>query len=77
MLYILLVLHLDLCTIQDLCNTYYLVCIKEGDKCKMPNPLLGQLEYLFIPFGFINFPGLVQALVNNLLRKMLDGLVLL
>lgn len=77
MLYILSLFHLDLCTILDLCNTYYVVCIKEGDKWKMPNPLLGQLEYLFMPFGLINFPDLVQALVNNLLRNMLDRLVLL
>lgn len=57
----------------DLGNAYHLIPIKEGDEWKTDfNTPLGHYEYLIMPFGLINAPAVFQALVNNVLRDMLN-----
>lgn len=57
----------------DLCNTYHLVHIRAGDEWKMPfNTPLGQFEYWVLPFGLLNAPAVFRALVNDILRDMLN-----
>ena len=57
----------------DLRNAYHLVRIKEGDEWKTAfNTHLGHFEYLVMPFGLTNAPAVFQALVNDVLRDMLD-----
>ncbi|KAI2650569.1 Transposon Ty3-I Gag-Pol polyprotein [Labeo rohita] len=60
----------------DLCNAYHLVRIKEGDEWKTAfNTPLGHFEYQVLPFGLVNAPAVFQALVNDVLRDMLNILV--
>uniref|UniRef100_A0AAY4DCC8 ribonuclease H n=1 Tax=Denticeps clupeoides TaxID=299321 RepID=A0AAY4DCC8_9TELE len=60
----------------DLRNAYHLVRIREGDEWKTgfitPS---GHYEYLVMPFGLSNSPAAFQALVNDVLRDMLDQFV--
>ena len=57
----------------DLCNAYHLVRIREGDEWKTAfNTPTGHYEYLVMPFGLTNAPAVFQALVNDVLRDMLD-----
>ncbi len=57
----------------DLHNVYHLVRIKEGDEWKTAfNTPLGHFEYRVIPFGLVNAPAVFQALVNDVLRDMLN-----
>lgn len=57
----------------DLRNAYYLVRMREGDEWKTAfNTHLGQFEYLVMPFGLANAPAVFQALVNDVLRDMLN-----
>ncbi len=54
-------------------NTYHLVRIREGDEWKTVfNTPMGHYEYLVMPFGLTNAPVVFQALVNDLLRDMLN-----
>lgn len=47
--------------------------IREGDEWKMAfNTPLGHFEYLVMPFGLTNAPTVFQALVNDVLRDMLN-----
>ena len=60
----------------DLRNAYHLVRIKEGDEWKTAfNTHLGHFEYRVMPFGLTNAPAVFQALVNDVLRDMLDVFV--
>ena len=60
----------------DLRNAYHLVRIKEGDEWKTAfNTHLGHFEYLVMPFGLTNAPAVFQALVNDMLRDMLNRFV--
>ena len=60
----------------DLRNAYYLVRIREGDEWKTAfNTHLGHFEYLVMPFGLTNAPAVFQALINDVLRDMLNHFV--
>lgn len=56
----------------DLRNAYNLVRIWEGDKWKTAS---GHYKYLVMPFSLTNAPAVFQALVNDVLRNMLNRLV--
>ncbi|KAL2080706.1 hypothetical protein ACEWY4_024499 [Coilia grayii] len=60
----------------DLRNAYHLVRIREGDEWKTAfNTQSGHYEYLVLPFGLTNAPAVFQALVNDVLRDMLNRFV--
>ena len=60
----------------DLRNAYHLVRIREGDQWKTAfNTHLGHFEYLVMPFGLTNAPVVFQALVNDILRDMINKFV--
>lgn len=60
----------------DLRNAYHLVRIREGDEWKTAfNTPLGHFEYLVMPVGLCNVPAVFQALVNDVLRDMLNRFV--
>ncbi len=60
----------------ELCNTYHLVCIREGDEWKTAfNTPRGHFEYLVMPFGLSNAPAVFQALVNDVLRDIVDQFI--
>lgn len=60
----------------DLRNAYHLVRIKEGDECKTAfNTPLGHFEYRVLPFGLVNAPAVFQALINDVLRDILNVFV--
>ncbi|KAG1974134.1 retrotransposable element [Pimephales promelas] len=57
----------------DLCNAYHLVHIRRGDEWKTAfNTPLGHFEYRVLPFGLVNAPAVFQALINDVLRDMLN-----
>lgn len=57
----------------DLRNAYHLVRIREGDEWKTAfNTPLGHFEYRVLPFGLVNAPAVFQALINDVLRDMLN-----
>ena len=60
----------------DLRNAYHLVRIREGDEWKTAfNTHLGHFEYLVMPFGLTNAPAVFQALVNDVLRDLINNTV--
>lgn len=60
----------------DLRNAYHLVRIKQGDEWKTAfNTPTGHYEYLVMPFGLTNAPAVFQALINDVLREMLNKFV--
>lgn len=60
----------------DLRNAYNLVRIRQGDEWKTAfNTHNGHYEYLVMPFGLTNAPSVFQALVNDVLREMLEKFV--
>ncbi|KAI2662144.1 Transposon Tf2-9 polyprotein [Labeo rohita] len=60
----------------DLRNAYHLVRIRRGDEWKTAfNTPRGHFEYLVMPFGLSNSPGVFQALVNDVLRDMVDQFI--
>ncbi|KAL0170658.1 hypothetical protein M9458_035254, partial [Cirrhinus mrigala] len=57
-------------------NAYHLVRIREGDEWKTAfNTPRGHFEYLVMPFGLSNAPAVFQALVNDVLRDMIDQFI--
>ncbi len=57
----------------DLRNAYHLVQIKEGDEWKTAfNTPIGHFEYRVLLFELVNAPAVFQALVNDVLRDMLN-----
>ena len=60
----------------DLCNAYHLVRIREGDKWKTvfytPS---GHYEYQVMPLVRTNAPAGFQALINDVLRDMINRFV--
>jgi len=60
----------------DLRNAYHLVRIRQGDEWKAAfNTPTGHYEYLVMPFGLTNAPAVFQALINDVLRDMLNQFV--
>ena len=60
----------------DLRNAYHLVRVRPGDEWKTTfNTPLGHFEYQVMPFGLSNAPAVFQALVNDVLRDMLNRFV--
>ncbi|XP_016359708.1 RNA-directed DNA polymerase homolog [Sinocyclocheilus anshuiensis] len=60
----------------DLRNAYHLVRIREGDEWKTTfNTPTGHFEYLVMPFGLSISPAVFQALVNDVLKDMVDRFV--
>ncbi|XP_038822213.1 uncharacterized protein LOC120022396 [Salvelinus namaycush] len=60
----------------DLRNAYHLVRIRRGDEWKTAfNTPRGHFEYLVMPFGLSNSPAVFQALVNDVLRDMIDQFI--
>ncbi len=60
----------------DLRSAYHLVRIREEDEWKTAfNTHTGHFEYLVMPFGLSNSPAVFQALVNDVLRDMVDRFV--
>ncbi len=60
----------------DLRNAYNLVRIREGGEWKTAfNTPRGHFEYLVMPFGLSNSPAVFQALVNDVLRDMVDQFI--
>ncbi len=60
----------------DLRNAYYLVRIREGDEWKTAfNTPTGHFEYRVLPFGLTNAPAVFQALINDVLRDMVNRFV--
>lgn len=60
----------------DLRNAYHLVRIRKGDEWKTAfNTPTGHYEYLVMPFGLTNAPAVFQALINDVLRAMLNRYV--
>ncbi|KAI2661374.1 Transposon Tf2-6 polyprotein [Labeo rohita] len=60
----------------DLRNVYHLVRIREGDEWKTAfNTPRGHFEYLVMPFGLSNAPAVFQALVNDVLKDMIDQFI--
>lgn len=60
----------------DLRNAYHLVRIKEGHEWKTAfNTPRGHFEYCVLPFGLSNAPAVFQALVNDVLRDMIDQFI--
>ncbi len=60
----------------DLRNAYHLVRIRAGDEWKTAfNTPTGHYEYQVMPFGLVNAPAVFQALINDVLRDMLNRFV--
>ncbi|KAL0171103.1 hypothetical protein M9458_031414, partial [Cirrhinus mrigala] len=60
----------------DLRNAYHLVRMREEDEWKTAfNTPTGHFEYLVLPFGLANAPAIFQALVNDVLRDMINDFV--
>lgn len=57
----------------DLQHAFNLVRIREGDEWKTAfRTRYGLFEYLVMPFGLSNAPSAFQALINDVLRDLLD-----
>ncbi len=66
----------SLFTKLDLRNAYHLVRIREGDEWNTAfNTPRGHFEYQVMLFGLSNAPAVFQALVNNVLRDMVDQFI--
>eukprot|EP00063_Salmo_salar_P026978 XP_014001813.1 PREDICTED: RNA-directed DNA polymerase homolog [Salmo salar] len=60
----------------DLQNAYHLVRIQDGDEWKTAFYMASSHhKYLVMPFGFTNIPAVFQALVNDVLRFMLNRFI--
>src|SRR5690606_12165549 len=57
----------------DLKNGFNLIRIKKGDKWKTAfRTRYGYFEYLVMPFGLANAPAAFQAMMNEVLRGLID-----
>ncbi len=57
----------------DICGTYNLVHIQEGDEWKTRfKTRYNHFEYVVMPFGFINVLNVFQHLMNNVFCEYLD-----
>ncbi len=60
----------------DLRNAYHLVRIREGDEWKTAfNTPRAHFGYSVLPFGLSNAPAVFQALVNDVLKDMVDQFI--
>ncbi len=60
----------------DLRNAYHLVRIREGDEWKTAfNTPRGHFGYRVLLFGLSNAPAVFQALVNDVLKDMVDQFI--
>ena len=60
----------------DLRNAYHLIRIRQGDEWKTAfNTPSGHYEYQVMPFGLTNAPAVFQALINDVLRDMINRFV--
>jgi hypothetical protein len=60
----------------DLCGTYNLVRIKEGDEWKMiVRNHYDHFEYVVMPCGLTNAPIVFQHMINDVFREYLDDFV--
>ena len=60
----------------DLRNAYHLVRIRQGDEWKTAfNTPSGHYEYQVMPFGLTYAPAVFQALINYVLRDMINHFV--
>jgi len=61
----------------DLCGTYNLIRIREGDEYKTAfRTRYGQFEYRVMPFGLTNAPATFQAYMDECLEAYLDDFVI-
>lgn len=58
----------------NLCNTYQLVQIREGEKTAFNTPL-GHFEYLVKPSRLNNAPAVFQSLINDVLQDTLNHFI--
>ena len=57
----------------DVRETYYLICIHEGDKWKTTFCThYGHFEYTILPIRLMNVSAMFQRLINKTLAKLLD-----
>lgn len=60
----------------DLRNAYHLVHIRTGDERRTAfNTPNGHYEYQVVPFGLVNAPEVFQALINDVLKNILNRFV--
>ena len=62
----------------DLCHTYHLVCIANGNEWKTAfRTCYESFEWFIIPFGLTNAPTAFQQFMNNIFSELLDICVMI
>ena len=62
----------------DLCHTYHLVCIANGNECKTAfRTYYRSFEWSVMPFSFTNAPVTFQRFINNIFSDLLDVCVII